>query len=253
MKNRTFYIFIFPLALVSVWELSIVLGFIPNTIMATPVQVLFDFFELLLNGKLLFHSAISIFRLIFGFLIGTAAGLFLGTLVGISKRSESIFAPTLQVLAPIPAIAWGPLVIILFGIGEVSKISLIAIATFFIVYINTFTGIRSTDQKLVEVARCYNKPDRELITKVLIPSAIPQIFTGLRVALGLSWILLIAAELIASSNGLGWLIWDARNFSRPDDLLVGMITIGFWGKMSDMLLVFLEKRWTKWKKSFEGN
>ena len=129
---------------------------------------------------------------------------------------------------------------------------MISIAALVVVFINTVHGIRSTDQKLVEVANSYEKSNKDLITKILIPSAIPQIFTGMRVALGLSWILLIAAEVIVSTNGLGWLIWDARNFSRPDDLIVGMIVIGIWGKLSDVLLVSIEKKLTRWKRSFKG-
>ena len=144
------------------------------------------------------------------------------------------------------------ILIILFGIGEASKIILIAIAALFIVFINTVSGIRSADKKLVELAQVYKKPDKDLITKILLPSAVPSIMTGMRIALGLSWILLIAAEVIASSKGLGWLIWDSRNFSRPDDMIVGMITISILGKLSDMALISLERKLTKWGKTFEG-
>jgi len=165
---------------------------------------------------------------------------------------ERLIAPTIQFLAPIPPIAWIPLLIILLGIGEASKIGLIIIASFVVVYLNTVQGIRSTDQKLVDVAHVLRKSNKELIKKVLLPSATPHIFTGMRIALGLSWILLIAAEVIASSKGLGWLIWDSRNFSRPDDLFVGIIMIGILGKLSDMALVAIEKELTKWRTVFQG-
>ena len=243
---------IIPLLIIVIWEFSVRFGFLPNTLIASPFKVVTDFFVLLGNGKLLLHSFFSLYRLFLGFGIGTLIGLVLGIIVGVSKFGEKLISPTLQLLAPIPPIAWIPLLIIIFGIGEASKILLISIAALIVVFVNTVQGIRSTDQKLVEVANSYGKSDKDLITKILIPSAIPQIFTGMRVALGLSWILLIAAEVIVSTNGLGWLIWDARNFSRPDDLIVGMITIGIWGKLSDILLVKIEGKLTKWKRSFRG-
>src|SRR3989338_2021399 len=227
---------IIPLALLIAWEWSVRSGFLPNTLIASPSQVVKDFFDLAMSGKLLVHSLVSLYRLVLGFAIGTLIGLSLGVMVGTSKFVERLIA----------------LLIILLGIGEASKIGLIIIASFVVVYLNTVQGIRSTDQKLVDVAHVLRKSNKELIKKVLLPSATPHIFTGMRIALGLSWILLIAAEVIASSKGLGWLIWDSRNFSRPDDLFVGIIMIGILGKLSDMALVAIEKELTKWRTVFQG-
>lgn len=251
-KQKIILPLIIPLVLLIVWEWSVRSGLLPNTLIASPSQVVRDFFELAVSGKLLIHSIVSLYRLAFGFAIGTLIGLSLGVIVGTSKFAERLFAPTIQFLAPIPPIAWIPLLIILLGIGEASKIGLIIIASFIVVYLNTVQGIRSTDQKLVDVAHVLRKSNKELIKKVLLPSATPHIFTGMRIALGLSWILLIAAEVIASSKGLGWLIWDSRNFSRPDDLFVGIIMIGILGKLSDMALVTFEKQLTHWRTVFQG-
>ena len=241
-----------PVTLILLWEWAVVSGAIPNTLIASPLQVAVNFFELLFNGKLLIHSSVSVYRLLLGFGIGTMLGLVVGIMVGTSKLVEKIISPTMQFIAPIPPIAWIPLLIILLGIGEFSKIGLLIIAAFVVVYLNTIQGIRSADQKLVDVAHAYQKSNRTLITKILLPSALPNIFTGMRVALGLSWILLVAAEVIASSKGLGWLIWDSRNFSRPDDMIVGMIAIGILGKLSDNFLVAVEKRLTRWRVVFSG-
>lgn len=241
-----------PLLLLLLWEWSVTAGWLPNTLIASPSQVVVDFVELLLNGKIIIHSLASLYRLIFGLIFGIILGLLTGTIVGVSKLGERLIAPTLSLLAPIPPIAWIPLLIILLGIGEVSKIALIIIASALVVHLNTVQGIRSTDEKLIDIARVYRKSNFQLITKVLLPAATPQIFTGLRLALGLSWILLVAAEVIASSRGLGWLIWDARNFSRPDDMFVGIIVIGILGKLSDMVLVAIERRFTVWRRVFSG-
>ncbi len=251
-SKNLFLSLIIPMVILVIWELSVSSGWIPNTLIASPSQVFVDFFNLLFSGELFTHSFVSLYRLILGFVIGTLIGVFLGIIVGVSKLGEKLISPTIQIIAPIPVIAWIPLFIIFLGIGDASKIALISLAALIIVYINTVQGIRSTDQKLIELADSYKKSRKELITKILIPSALPQILTGMRVALGLSWILLIASEVIASSSGLGWLIWDSRNFSRPDDMIVGMITIGILGKLSDMFLVSIEKKLTKWRRNFKG-
>jgi sulfonate transport system permease protein len=216
-------------------------------------MVVEDFVRLFMTGALLKHSAVSLYRLMVGFLVGSISGIVLGSLAGLSQRFEKILAPTLRVLAPVPSIAWIPLLIIVFGIGDDSKIALIAIGAFFVLFLNTLQGIRNTDQHLVEIARLYQKKPFELWYSVLLPSATPNIMAGLRLALALSWILLIAAEVIASSEGLGWLVWDSRNFSRPDDMIVGMIAMGILGGSSDLLLVMVEKRLLYWRRSFQGN
>lgn len=243
---------IIPVFLLILWEVSVYANWLPKTLIASPTQILSDFWKFILNGEIFEHTFISLYRLMIGFVLGTLLGLICGVAVGISKFFERLLNPLIQFLAPIPPIVWIPLLIILFGIGETSKITLLVIASFFVIFLNTVQGIRSTNQKFVDVAHVYKKSNFFLIKNILIPSALPNIFTGMRLALGLSWILLIAAEVVASSKGLGWLIWDSRNFSRPDDMFVGIITIGLLGKFSDMLLLKFEKRFTKWRNIFDG-
>lgn len=243
---------IIPIILLILWETSVFLGWLPKTLIASPSQIIVDFWKFIISGELLGHIAISLFRLLVGFVAGSLLGLIAGIGVGLSRFLEKLINPLMQFLAPIPPIVWVPLMIILFGIGEVSKIVLLIIASFFVVFISTVQGIRSTNQKIVDVAHVYNKSNLDLIRKILLPSSLPHIFTGMRLALGLSWILLIAAEVVASSKGLGWLIWDSRNFSRPDDMFVGIITIGILGKFSDQILSKIEKKFTKWREIFKG-
>ncbi|PIU20984.1 MAG: hypothetical protein COT15_04655 [Candidatus Diapherotrites archaeon CG08_land_8_20_14_0_20_34_12] len=169
-----------------------------------------------------------------------------------SKTAEKLVSPTMKFLTPIPPIAWIPLIIIIFRIGEASKIALITFAVFVVIYINTFQGIRAIDLKLVEVAKAFNKNKKNVLFKVILPAATPNILIGMRVALDLAWILLIASELIASSKGLGWLIWDSRNFSRADDMIVGMLAIGILGFFTNRLLALLERKLLVWRNSFQG-
>jgi sulfonate transport system permease protein len=155
-------------------------------------------------------------------------------------------------MLPIPAVAWVHLLIVLFGIGETSKVLLIALGSFCTLFLHTAHGIRSADRKLVEVAYVLGKSRALLIRRVLLPAALPEIFAASRIAMALSWALLIVAEVIASSSGLGWFIWDARNFNRPADMIVGMIAIGVLGKLSDALLGQVASFATRWRDTYGG-
>ncbi len=243
---------IVPACLLVLWELSVIHGWLPRTLIASPSEILIDYWAFLKDGTLLKHAGASLFRLLTGFVSGSLLGLIFGIGVGLSKTLNKLLSPLFQFLAPIPPIVWIPLLIIFFGIGEISKIVLLMVASFFVLFINTVHGIRSVDKKLIEVANLYKKSNYFLIKKILIPSALSHIFLGLRLALGLSWILLIATEVVASSKGLGWLIWDSRSFSRPDDMFVGIITIGILGKITDQILIKLEAYFTSWKIRFNG-
>ena len=240
-----------PCLLLAVWEISVRSGWWPRTLIAAPSEVLLNLLRLG-GGELLLHGFVSLYRLLSGFLLGSSMGFLLGTCVGLSRLAHRLIAPTIQFLAPVPPVAWIPLLIILFGIGDPSKVALIAVGSFFVLFVNTVSAIRATDTDLVELAQLYEKNRFELAMQVLIPSALPRVATALRVALGLSWILLIAAEVIASASGLGWLIWDSRNFSRPDDMLVGMLAIGFLGQLTDAALLRYERYVLRWHPAFTG-
>ncbi len=249
-----------PILLLIIWEFCVRVGWWPPSIIAPPSSVmlvlldsLFNNYEFSTGKKSLYdHSGISFLRLIAGFLLGSTLAFLIGTWIGVSRYAEELLHPTLTILAPIPPIAWIPLVVAIFGIDELSKIMLIAIGTFFVVLLGTIKGIRSVDTNLIELANAYQKNKRDLIRTILIPSATPEIITSLRVALALSWILLIAAEAIVSESGLGWLIWESRRYSHPDEMIIGMIAIGVLGKITDEIMLALEKYILRWRQVFEG-
>ncbi len=240
----------FPCLLLLTWELSVRWGWVPNTLIASPSQVLPKFFMMLGDGRLLKHSLVSLRRLFLGFSLGTGLGVLAGTLVGYSRLGARLFEPSILGLIPVPPIAWIPLLVIIFGIGETSKIALISIGSFCTLFLQAAYGIRSADKELVEVGYVLEKGNLSLLFKILLPSALPSILSSMRVAMALSWTLLMASEIIASSKGLGWLMWDARNFSRPDDMIVGMVTVGILGKLTDSMLVALEKYLTRWRQTY---
>lgn len=243
---------VLPLFILVVWEVAIRKAWLPSSILASPSQVFLSAVRLVDNGDLFRHAALSLQRLSLGFVAGLIPAIVAGTLVGYSRLWERLLAPTIALTAPIPVTAWIPLVIIVTGVGEASKSAVIALGTFFPVYFATVGGIRGADPKLVEVARIYEKEPLKTLTHVLLPSALDSILLGMRAALGLAWVLLIVAEVIASSDGIGWLMWDARNFARPADMIVGMITAGLLGALTMSLLGRVQRALLFWKPAFLG-
>lgn len=240
------------LVLLVVWQVLSELGFIQPIILPPPSQIAIVFWDLMKSGVLLRHIGISVLRVLEGFGIAALLGLVLGMGIGLSQTLARMMDLIIQVIKPIPPIAWIPLAILWFGIGEQSKVFIIFLGAFFPVIINTIDGIRQTDQKLVEVARILEVSRSRFILQVVIPGAFPSIMTGLRVGLMVAWMCVVAAELIAASSGVGYLIMDARQLSQSDVVLVGMITIGIIGKLMDSLISRIEKRVIRWKTVFVG-
>jgi sulfonate transport system permease protein len=204
------------------------------------------------DGAIVHHSLVSLRRLSLGFGAGSLLAVLIGTSVGLSKSFDRVMAPTLSFLAPVPVSAWIPLIIILFGIGEMAKCSVIAVGAFFVVYFGTVSGIRSTDPKLVEVAHVCGKTPIMLVTQVLLPSALASILQAMRGALALGWVLLVIAEVIASTEGLGWLMWDARQYGRADEMIVGVVMAGALGATTDWIASRIQRRVLIWRPAFEG-
>ena len=241
-----------PLAVLVVWQGLFELGLIRPILLPPPTRVAAAFWALTLSGDLPRHVLISLQRVLIGFAIAAAAGLGLGLAVGLSRRFDRATDLLVQLLKPIPPIAWIPLAILWFGIGEAAKVYIIFLGAFFPVLVNTIDGIRQTDHRHVELARILEVPRRRFILQVVLPGALPAIMTGLRVGVMVAWMCVVASELIAASSGIGYLIMDARQLSQTDVVLVGMITIGALGKLLDTLLKRLEGRLIRWKTAFTG-
>lgn len=241
-----------PAALLLGWEYAVSTGLWPRTLVASPLEVARAWFGMIANGQLVHHVIVSFARLVAGFVIGFAMALALGSIVGLSRLAERVIAPTVQLLAPIPVVAWIPFLFILFSIDG-TKIAIIAFGTFFPVFFSVVQGIRGADKRLVEIGYMFQKTDSEILFGILLPAALPVVLTASRMALGLSWVLLLTSEIIASSAGLGWLIWDSRSFSRPDDMIVGMIAVGLLGAATDRAMAILQTRLLRWQSSFAGH
>jgi sulfonate transport system permease protein len=170
----------------------------------------------------------------------------MGLAMGLSPLLASALEPFVQFLRPLPKIALVPLAILWLGIGEKSKVAVITIGAFWPVLLNTMQGIKSADEKLLELGRAFGKDKRTILFKLILPSAFPSIFTGLRLAIGNAWNCVVTAEMIASSVGLGFLISYGRELSRPETLFVGIISIGIVGFIVDTLVIRLQRRVVYW-------
>lgn len=240
-----------PATLLSAAEVGVRSGMVAPNMLPAPSQVLQTIAYLAGHG-LAAHVASSTLRVLIGFAGGAALGILLGAAVALSRRTEALLDPTLQALRAIPSLAWVPLLLLWLGIDEAPKLVLIAIGAFFPVYMGTVSGIGGVDRKLVEVGRLYRLGSVALLRRVLLPAALPALMTGLRNGLGLAWMFMVAAELIAASRGLGYLLSDGRETSRADIVLAAIVLLALLGKASDSGMRLVEQRWLAWRDSFAG-
>lgn len=243
---------ILPAVILTVWQIIGTLGIVSSTILPTPIAIFQSFVELIASGELGGHLEISVWRAGLGFLLGAGLGLLLGIINGFSSRTEEVVDPTLQMLRTVPHLAVAPLFILWFGFGELSKILLIAKGAFFPIYVNAFLGIRGVDSKLYEVARILEFNRFNLVRKLILPAAMPNILLGIRLSLGVAWLGLVVAEIMGSSEGIGYMIMDARQFSQTDAVFVGIIIFAVVGKLTDSFVRQLESRLLKWRDHFTG-
>jgi sulfonate transport system permease protein len=244
--HRTWLGFGVPLALLGLWWGVSASGLIPTYQLASPPQVVREAIALAQDGTLWNDLAISATRVVSGFAIGCALACILGTLVGLSPTIERAVEPTLQAVRAVPSLAWVPLILLWLGIGEPAKIVLVAIGAFFPVYINLVSGIHHVDRKLVEVAEILGVRGFARARRVILPAASPSLFVGMRIGFTQAWLFLVAAELIASTKGLGFLLVEGEQISRVDRILVAILLLALCGKVTESIMRTIEKRALRW-------
>lgn len=242
-----------PLALVVIWEAAVQLGGISAHLLPPPSELFVTLSDLAASGELLRHIGVSSLRVLVGFAIGAVLALLIGAAVGLSRELEAYLDPTFQALRAIPSLAWVPLLLLWLGIDEAPKITLIAIGAFFPVYLNLVAGIQNVDRKLVEVGGIFGVKGWRLIVRIFLPAALPNLLTGLRTGLSLAWMFLVAAELIAATRGLGYLLTDGREMARADLVIVAIIVLALLGKLSDSVLQLAERRLLVWRDVYDSN
>lgn len=251
MRLRFLIGWIVPVLLLVVWEAAVRGHLLSSTLLPAPSAVAVAGWRLLRTGELVDNISISFSRAMLGFLIGGGLGLGFGAANGLSAFSRQLLDPSLQMVRNVPHLALIPLVILWFGIGESAKLFLVALGVFFPIYINSYHGIRAADPQLVEMGRAYGMRGWRLFRRVILPGALPSIFVGLRYGLGTMWLTLIVAETIASSDGIGHMAMQAREFLQTDVVVLAILIYALLGKLADSAVRLLEHAYLPWHPNFQ--
>jgi len=239
------------IGVLAVWQLIVwaneAVGFMNPALLPTPAGVLRGASEQVAEGILLLDVLYSLYRVVLGFLLGAAVAVVLGCSAGSVRLIEDFLDPPLEMLRPIPPLAWLPLFIFWFGIGEPSKIYFTAFVAFFPVYVNTIEGVKFTDPLLRRAALSLGATSGQMFRLVTLQAALPQIITGLRLGFGMAFLALVATELIASNAGLGYRIMESRNYFKVDWMVFGALMIGLIGFTIGSLIRAGEARLLRWR------
>jgi NitT/TauT family transport system permease protein len=236
----------------ALWELSVRFSLVSPAVLPPPSQVFVRWVEYARTGELPRDAAASLLRVGVGFAIGTGLALPIGLLMGASESAYGLLNPLVQILRPIPPIAFIPLAILWFGLGNPPAYFLISLGAFFPVLVNTIAGVRNVDGIYLRAAQNLGAKGPVLFTRVILPAALPHILTGARVAVGVAFIVVIVAEMIAVNNGLGYRIIEAREYFWSDKIIAGMLSIGFIGLAIDTVMARVNQRLLRWHRGLDG-
>ena len=246
-----------PAVLLVVWHLSVVSGLVREQLLPTPGEVGATLLDLIFansgaagrySGDWLGHASASLVRVYAGFALAAALAVPVGLGIGLSRGFERLVDPTIQVLRNIPITGFLPIALLLFGFGGQAAVYLIALAAFFPTVVNTSYGVRQIPPSFVRSARMMGASAPQRVARVIVPAASPAIFTGLRLSMGIAWVLVVVAEFIGVRSGLGYLLFDAYLFFAPHVMLAAMVSIGLLGYISDRLLLLIRWRVLAWNR-----
>jgi NitT/TauT family transport system permease protein len=245
-----------PLIVLVLWHLASTRGWVDPRFVPSPLTVLRALAEWMFgqpgagpySGTWFLHAGNSAYRVLVGFLLAAAAGISIGCLIGWFRPVCDLVDPIIQIARPIPITAWVPFAVIFFGIRDGSAFFLIALGAFFPIVVNTAAGVGSTPKLLVRAARMLGIRRYMLLPRVVLPAAMPFIFTGLRLGIGLAWVLVIVAEMMAVKSGLGFAMWDAYYFLRLDIIIAAMLSVGALGFLSDLVIRLVARRALRWSR-----
>ena len=228
-----------------IWEFIARIHIVPEYIFPSFSAVMQEFYHLTVSGVLLDNLASSLFRVLVGFFLGSLAGILMGTVMGCKSFINRSFHPIFSLLYPIPTLGWAPLLMIWIGINEMLPIVLIFLCSFFPVLYNTITGIRSVDSEVINAAKTLGASDRKILTTILLPLAVPNIFTGLRLEAGMAWRVVIAAEMVAIPTGIGALLIRSESLLRVDVIIVCLMVLSVMCLAFERVFQYIETRLTK--------
>lgn len=241
-----------PLGLLAVWQFLSAKGIVSTAIVPAPSDIWDAARQLAERGELQHDILVSLRRVAIGFSIGALAGLIFGVAVGLFELVHELLDRSLQMIRTIPHLALVPLMILWFGIGEEPRLILVAMGSLFPVYINTVGGIRNVDPKLIELGKSYGLGRAELVWSIILPAALQPILVGIRYALGVAWLTLVVGETIASRDGVGYLVQNARELLRIDIIVLAIMLYAIAGWLSDLVTRLIERRLLRWHPNYAG-
>lgn len=241
-----------PAIIIIIWEFLVRLGYVRQEFFPKPSEVFWSLVEITESGELFNHLSASLIRVFSGYLIGITLAIPLGIMMGCSKRLSFIFRPIIEMLRTVSPIAWIPLAILWFGIGNTPAIFIIAITCFFPMAVATINAVYMVNPLYRKIARNFGASKWQEISTVIIPATLPIIFVGLRISLGIAWLVIVAAEMVGMRSGLGYLIMDSRNLLRTDLVIACMIVIGLVGFLLDSIMQKIEQSLQGKSKTAEG-
>ena len=236
-----------PIGFLLVWEGLSRAGILDARFVPPPSTVLHTLAMMARTGELPYHVAVSSRRIVLGFLLGAIPAVGAGLAMGLSRPVRALLMPLVSAIYPIPKIAIYPLIIFYLGLGEASKISIVALSIFFLVLLNTMAGVLAVDPAYFRIARAYGADVRRLVTTVAFPGALPHIFTGLKLGMGFALIVIVGAELLGSDAGIGYLIWRAYQIFAVDAMFAGLLVTAMLGWVATTALDWLEQRLLPWR------
>jgi NitT/TauT family transport system permease protein len=243
---------VLPVGILVVWEIAVRVGWIEARFFPAPSSLVAEIWRDLVSGKLAVDSLASVTRLLSGLAIGVALGVFVGMAMGVSRLADMLLGFPVQVLRAIPPITWIGFSILWFGLGNKPAIFLISLGVVFPMLLNTYGGVKQVD--LIYLRAAHNLGARRwmLFKDVVLPAALPSVLTGLRVSVGLAWILMVVGELVAVPSGLGDTLMRAQDYGQTDRMLAYMLLIGFYGSLSDLLVVAWSRHLLRWQRGIDG-
>lgn len=236
-----------PLLLLIIWELLVKSELLDARFFPAPTSIIGTFGQLIVSGELPDHLVASIARIIVGFVMGAVPALILGVVMGLSPWIRAAINPMVAATFPIPKIAILPLIMLVFGLGEMSKYVVVAIAGFFLILVNTMAGVMNIDKIYLDVGKNFGASRKDMYLTIALPGSLPMIFAGIRLAWGISLLVIVAAEFVGAKAGLGYLIWQSWQTFSVEAMYVGLIVISFVGYVSSLILDELERVLIPWK------
>ena len=245
-RERLLYL-ISPVAFLMIWQILLMAGIGDRRFVPAPSDIAQRFITLAGTGELEWHVGVTLYRVFLGYIIGAVPAVAIGLLMAMFKPVRIAVDPLIAALFPIPKIALMPLLLLAFGFGDASKVALVAIAVFFPVIVNTYVGGANIERIYWDVAKNYGASQTVIFSRIVFFGALPTIFAGLRIALAVSFIVLVASEFVATKSGIGYLIWNSWELLQVDVMFVGIVTIGILGLITSVLFQEIERKAVPWK------